>query len=86
VLWGETKNLAFEDKKGKFLRNDFSTAKSCKTSCTWKTKAKQEITNNNFISLDMLNALNSAERILKNCYDVDTLYTARTPEYTKDKM
>jgi hypothetical protein len=29
VLWGEIKNLAFEDEKGKFSRNDFSTAKSC---------------------------------------------------------
>jgi hypothetical protein len=30
VLWGEIKFLAFEDEKGKILRNDFSTAKSCK--------------------------------------------------------
>jgi hypothetical protein len=30
VLWGEIKNLAFEDEKGKISRNDFSTAKSCK--------------------------------------------------------
>jgi hypothetical protein len=29
ILWGEIKNLAFEDKKGKISRNDFSTAKSC---------------------------------------------------------
>jgi hypothetical protein len=30
VLWGEIKNLAFEDEKGKFSKNDFGTAKSCK--------------------------------------------------------
>jgi hypothetical protein len=30
VLWGEIKNLAFEDKKEFFSRNDFGTAKSCK--------------------------------------------------------
>jgi hypothetical protein len=29
VLWGEIRNLAFEDKKGNFSRNDFGTAKSC---------------------------------------------------------
>jgi hypothetical protein len=29
VLWGEIKNLTFEDEKGNFLRNDFGTAKSC---------------------------------------------------------
>jgi hypothetical protein len=29
VLWGEIKNLAFEDEKGKFSRNDHGTAKSC---------------------------------------------------------
>jgi hypothetical protein len=30
VLWGEIKNLAFEDEKGKISRNDFGSAKSCK--------------------------------------------------------
>jgi hypothetical protein len=29
VLWGEIKNLAIEDEKGKISQNDFSTAKSC---------------------------------------------------------
>jgi hypothetical protein len=29
VLWGELKNLVFEDEKGIFLRNNFGTAKSC---------------------------------------------------------
>jgi hypothetical protein len=33
VLWGEIKNLVFEDKKEIFSRNDFSTAKSCKEVC-----------------------------------------------------
>jgi hypothetical protein len=37
-----------------------------KTSCTWKTKAKQEITDNNYIFPERLNTLNIVERTLKN--------------------
>jgi hypothetical protein len=37
VLWGEIKNLAFEDEKGKFSRNDFGTAKSCKIAGNFST-------------------------------------------------
>jgi hypothetical protein len=48
VLWGEIKNLAFEDKKGKFSRNDFSTAKSYKEAASEETAMKATANRTNF--------------------------------------